>query len=105
MSQAPIRRKATVFSGGGSTGSAWMLGLASALRDGGIDLGDADVIVGTSAGARVAAQLATGAVDKAVAITRRGEYPIVQTYAALDQFVAASMRVLAEVADETDAAQ
>ncbi len=39
---------------------AWTAGLACGLRRGGVDLGEADLIVGTSAGAITAALLATG---------------------------------------------
>ncbi|MTE14461.1 patatin-like phospholipase family protein [Nocardia aurantiaca] len=46
--------------GGGVPGSAWMAGLAAELRRRGIDLGSADTIVGTSAGAVVGAALITG---------------------------------------------
>ena len=38
-----------VLGGGGVVGTAWMAGLASGLRHEGVDLADADLIVGTSA--------------------------------------------------------
>jgi NTE family protein len=44
-------KRALVLSGGGTAGGAWMLGLIDGLRKHGVDLGDADLIVGTSAGA------------------------------------------------------
>ena len=59
--------KALVLGGGGLTGIAWELGIIAGLADGGIDLTDADLIVGTSAGAAVAAQITTGALDDLVA--------------------------------------
>lgn len=49
-----------VLGSGGPVGTAWMAGLAWGLRREGVDLGEADLIVGTSAGAIVAALLATG---------------------------------------------
>ncbi|QMU70084.1 patatin-like phospholipase family protein [Streptacidiphilus sp. P02-A3a] len=52
--------RALVLGSGGPVGTAWMAGLACGLRRGGVDLGEADLIVGTSAGAIVAAVLATG---------------------------------------------
>jgi NTE family protein len=52
--------RALVLGGGGVTGVAWELGMLCGLRDHGIDLADADLIVGTSAGAIVGTQLATG---------------------------------------------
>ena len=59
--------KALVLGGGGVTGIAWELGVIAALADGGLDLTDADLIVGTSAGATVAAQITTGGLDQLVA--------------------------------------
>lgn len=52
--------RALVLGGGGITGIAWELGMLSGLREQGVDLTGADLIVGTSAGAVVGAQLATG---------------------------------------------
>ncbi|GAB7028877.1 patatin-like phospholipase family protein [Streptomyces sp. NPDC021749] len=49
-----------VLGSGGPVGTAWMAGLAHGLRREGVDLGEADLVVGTSAGAIVAALLATG---------------------------------------------
>jgi NTE family protein len=50
--------KALVLSGGGTVGIAWEIGVAAGLARGGVDLRDADFIVGTSAGSAVGAQLA-----------------------------------------------
>ncbi len=50
--------KALVLSGGGSVGIAWEIGVAAGLARGGVDVRDADFIVGTSAGSAVGAQLA-----------------------------------------------
>src|SRR5688572_17337790 len=55
-----LMERALVLGGGGITGVAWELGVLSGLREHGVDLTDADLIVGTSAGAVVGAQLATG---------------------------------------------
>ncbi|MGV9629234.1 patatin-like phospholipase family protein [Streptomyces sp. NPDC003487] len=51
---------ALVLGPGGHVGTAWMAGLAHGLRGLGVDLGAADLVVGTSAGAIVGAALATG---------------------------------------------
>ncbi|WP_067536832.1 patatin-like phospholipase family protein [Nocardia crassostreae] len=53
-------RRSVVLGGGGAPGAAWMTGLAAELRRRGIDLGSADSIVGTSAGAMVAAAQSIG---------------------------------------------
>ncbi|GAA2157993.1 patatin-like phospholipase family protein [Kitasatospora kazusensis] len=52
--------RALVLGAGGLVGMAWTAGLACGLRRGGVDLGEADLTVGTSAGAIVAAVLAAG---------------------------------------------
>jgi len=52
--------RALVLSGGGTSGVAWQTGLLKGFRDNGVDLTTADLLVGTSAGAIVSAQLATG---------------------------------------------
>jgi NTE family protein len=51
---------ALVLGGGGVTGIAWTTGLLLGLAEGGVDVTGADLIVGTSAGAAVGAQVATG---------------------------------------------
>jgi NTE family protein len=54
------RGKALVLGGGGVTGVAWEIGLLLGLAEHGVDLGHADLLVGTSAGSVVAAQLLSG---------------------------------------------
>ncbi len=58
-SSAP-RGRALVLGGGGVTGVAWETGLLLGLAEAGINLAEADVFVGTSAGAVVVAQLTSG---------------------------------------------
>ena len=72
--------RALVLSGGGNAGQAWMAGIISGLRELGTDLGDADLIVGTSAGARTGAQLATGALDQVMDMYRRSGVPAVTVH-------------------------
>ena len=50
---------ALVLGGGGLTGIAWETGLLYGLEGQGIRLRDAELIVGTSAGSAVAAQIAS----------------------------------------------
>lgn len=57
-SGAGQRSRALVLGGGGLVGRAWEIGLMAGLAGQGIDLGTADLIIGTSAGAVVGAQLA-----------------------------------------------
>ena len=51
------RQQALVLGGGGITGIAWELGVLAGLKELGIDLTAADVVVGTSAGSVVGAQI------------------------------------------------
>ena len=52
--------RALVLAGAGAAGNAWQLGLIAGLADRGVDLTTADVIIGTSAGSTVAAQITAG---------------------------------------------
>ncbi|MFI6867518.1 patatin-like phospholipase family protein [Nocardia sp. NPDC050406] len=52
--------RALVLGGGGVAGIAWQNGVLAGLADAGVDVSDADLMVGTSAGANVAAQWASG---------------------------------------------
>lgn len=56
-----MARTALVLGGGGITGIAWELGLLKGLADAGVDLTSADLVVGTSAGSVVGAQVTSGA--------------------------------------------
>jgi NTE family protein len=49
-----------VLAGGGAAGNAWELGLVAGLADAGVDVTGADLIIGTSAGSTVAAQITSG---------------------------------------------
>lgn len=61
MAPLPDMSRALVLGGGGVTGIAWELGVISAVLDGGVDLATAELVIGTSAGATVAAQITSGA--------------------------------------------
>jgi NTE family protein len=53
-------RSALVLGGGGITGAAWEIGMLAGLVEAGIDLRSADLVIGTSAGANVGAQILSG---------------------------------------------
>jgi NTE family protein len=74
--------RALVLGGGGITGVAWEIGLLYGLAEEGVDLAEADLTVGTSAGSVVAAQLLGGV-------------PLADLYAA--QCAAASHEIKAEM--------
>ena len=69
----PPGERALVLAGGGVTGIAWEAGIVLGLRDEGVDVRDADTVIGTSAGAMVAAHLRLGTDDEAFAKIRDGE--------------------------------
>jgi NTE family protein len=53
-------KRALVLGGGGVIGVAWETGLAAGLLEGGVDLRDADLVIGTSAGSLVGTRIAAG---------------------------------------------
>ena len=57
-------RTALVLGGGGITGIAWELGVLSRLIEAGVPVGDADLVVGTSAGSVVGTMVRLGRVDE-----------------------------------------
>jgi NTE family protein len=61
-----MNRRALVLGGGGVTGIAWEIGVIAGLADRGIDLAAADVIIGTSAGSIVGADITSGQEPEAL---------------------------------------
>lgn len=55
-----MTRTALVLGGGGITGIAWELGILKGLADAGVDVTSADLVIGTSAGSVVGAQITSG---------------------------------------------
>jgi NTE family protein len=60
VTSEPAPRRAVVLGGGNALGGAWELGVLKGLRDAGVDLTEADLFVGSSAGSRVATWLRAG---------------------------------------------
>ncbi len=56
----PMIRRALVLGAGGHAANAWELGVIAGLAGAGVDVRNADLFVGTSAGAHVAMQIASG---------------------------------------------
>ena len=56
--------RALVLGGGGSAGNAWLIGVIAGLFDAGLDVTEADLIIGTSAGSTAAAQIAEREPDR-----------------------------------------
>ena len=59
--------RAVVLHGGGSAGNAWEIGVVAGLFDAGLDVTDADLIIGTSAGSTAAAQITSAAPTELLA--------------------------------------
>jgi NTE family protein len=55
-----VVKRALVLGGGGAAGNAWEIGVIAGLFDAGLDVTEADLIIGTSAGSTVAAQISNG---------------------------------------------
>jgi NTE family protein len=60
MKSSETSTRALVLGGGGVAGVAWELGILMGLFDTGVDVRGADIIIGTSAGSVVGAQIASG---------------------------------------------
>lgn len=67
--------RALVLGGGGAVGIAWESGLLAGLSMSGVDLAQADFIVGTSAGSFVGAQVAMGHSASSIVDAIRAEDP------------------------------
>jgi NTE family protein len=96
-------RKAIVLGGGGVAGIAWEYGLLKGFLDLGIDLADADVTVGTSAGSVVGATLLQGGLEAAY---QSQLVPIEADDSAMSNFnVAEFMGVMAQAAQNSSGPQ
>lgn len=52
-----MRERALVLGGGGSAGNAWLIGVIAGLCEAGVEVTEADLMIGTSAGSTAAAQI------------------------------------------------
>ncbi|MCJ1460220.1 hypothetical protein MMC28_010599 [Mycoblastus sanguinarius] len=94
--------KAVVLGGGGAVGRAWETGLATGLSALGIDLGHADLIIGTSAGATVGAQLALGLDVEPVVDSATGPAPYPTSSSGLQQVMAVCARAITSSTPEVE---
>ena len=76
---ANSHKRALVLAGAGAAGNAWELGLIAGLSDAGLDVTGADLIVGTSAGSTVAAQVTSGTGPAELYASILAEVPQPQT--------------------------
>lgn len=63
MEKVNKKKRALVLGGSGQMGRAWLSGLLSKLIEDGVQLPKADLIIGTSAGSQIGAQLVLGILD------------------------------------------
>ncbi|SOD70288.1 NTE family protein [Jatrophihabitans sp. GAS493] len=64
---ATAGERALVLGGGGSTGNAWLIGVIAGLSAAGLDVTEADLIIGTSAGSTAAAQISGASPNELLA--------------------------------------
>jgi len=92
--------KALVLGGGGVAGIAWETGVLLGLAELGLDVSDADLLVGTSAGSVVAAQVATGlALDELYERQRAGTAAELAVEFDVDAMAARFVELLADRPD------
>ncbi|WP_428956126.1 patatin-like phospholipase family protein [Streptomyces sp. cg35] len=71
MTEVAVAGTALVLGGGGLAGIGWISGILHGLARAGVDLSDADTVIGTSAGAIVGAQLTSGKLTTAALYERQ----------------------------------
>jgi NTE family protein len=62
-----VSERALVLGGGGSAGNAWLIGVVAGLFDAGLDVTEADLVIGTSAGSTAAAQVTSASPTQLLA--------------------------------------
>ncbi len=78
-------RRALVLAGGGYVASSWEIGLITGMADVGLDIRNADLFVGTSAGARVVLDLTSGKALDEIYQRRAGpDVPALESHAMID---------------------
>ncbi len=97
--------RALVLGGGGIAGIAWELGLLSGLAAAGVDVRDADLVVGTSAGSIVGTLLRTGTDLEEAHAAQLGPVPATERAVQFDgaSFFAAFAEALAGVSGQQEA--
>ncbi|SDJ75011.1 NTE family protein [Nocardioides sp. YR527] len=76
---AHTSERALVLGGGGSAGNAWLIGVVAGLLEGGVDVTEADLVIGTSAGATTAVQISgSSPSDLLAAVLAAPEVPRAQ---------------------------
>lgn len=102
---SPDRSRALVLGGGGIAGIAWEIGLLSGLAEAGVDVRDADLVVGTSAGSIVGTLLRTGADLEELYAAQLGPVPATERAVQFDgaAFFASFAAALAGATEQQEA--
>lgn len=104
-----IKRQATralVLGGGGTTGTAWEIGLLLGLHESSIAVLDADVVIGTSAGSVTGAQITSGlTLEDLYARQLQPVEPAKQRVVSLDQVALAQLFAAANGARDAQTAR
>ncbi len=97
--------RALVLGGGGIAGIAWEIGLLAGLAEAGVDVRDADLVVGTSAGSIVGTLLRTGHDLEELYAAQLGPVPPTERAVRFDgaEFFASFAAALAGVTDQQEA--
>jgi len=98
-------KRALVLGGGGNVGIAWETGIAAGLLDEGIDLREADLIIGTSAGSVVGSHLAHGhdPREQLIEVRRERERPLASETPPDAEHIAATFQLWTSVETMTQA--
>lgn len=102
LSKDITHARALVLGGGGSTGNAWLIGVIAGLADGGLDVTNADLTIGTSAGSTAAAQISGAPITELYAATVQVPANLRQTPANLRPAPADSRPAPAKARDVSD---
>lgn len=95
--------RAVVLGGGGVAGIGWLVGVATVLRDEGVDLAAADRLIGTSAGSAVATQIATGSLDEAARMQLSEQTAEINADFDMEEFLRLATTIAAEASSPLDA--
>jgi predicted acylesterase/phospholipase RssA len=83
------RERALIIGSGGASGNAWAIGVVAGLFDAQLDVTEADLIVGTSAGSTAAAQITSTMKTPncwPTSLPRRPSHKLVRRVPTMDAF-------------------
>jgi NTE family protein len=96
-------QRALVLGGGGGAGNAWEIGVIAGLFDAGLDVTQADLVIGTSAGSTAAAQIASAnPVDLMAAILAAAPPPRGARPVATGKLLEETNAIMAAATDPAD---